>query len=255
MVADEEEEEEESREQRIVLANRKWLSENSVSIVSENSLYWVETRGCATWICWNVGDWKACATCTASNIPCVTTGEAISREKKGAGTPKHRLLGTRMDEEERPKIFDWLGFVKANLDSLETMLGELQDLTRVQVLSQLLTYRLIFGKDHLGEHGKESEEISELEDVDETLGWEIRKLDGIRAPSAELGPGLELGGNVSSDESETASKQLTPKAKSLEGNVGGSEGSEESLELTLDDGEGSEDDSEGSGLYLPKKKK
>ncbi|KIJ29503.1 hypothetical protein M422DRAFT_269033 [Sphaerobolus stellatus SS14] len=185
-----------------------------------------------------------------------------------------------MDEEERPEIFDRLGFVEADLDSLKTTLRELRDLTHVQVLSQLLTYRLveanqtarppgfqaqreeyrrsamkIFGKDHLGEYGEESGDESGLEDADETLSRGIGGLDGVRAPSAELGPCLEPEINLSSDGSEAASEQLTPKARSLEGNVGGSEESEESSEPTSDNGEGSEDDSEASGMYFPKKKK
>ncbi|KIJ48786.1 hypothetical protein M422DRAFT_247143 [Sphaerobolus stellatus SS14] len=41
------------------------------------------------------------ATCTASNVPCITTGEAIGRLRKGGDTPKCRALGSKPNDKVR----------------------------------------------------------------------------------------------------------------------------------------------------------
>ncbi|KIJ45408.1 hypothetical protein M422DRAFT_251181 [Sphaerobolus stellatus SS14] len=233
--------------------------------------YWVETRGCATWLCQDVVGWKVCATCTASNISCVTTGEAIQHEKKGRGTPRRQVLGSKMDDEGRPEIFDRLGFVEADLDTLKQTVGELHDLTRIQVMLQLLTYCLfeanntirppsfqeqreeyqrsatkIFGKDHLGEDKGKSDVIGE-EDEEDTLGEETEGeypdetlgRDDDVVDEQDLAPGTiesseesETGFKGSGGESETESEKMTPKAKASVPNVVESEESEGSAKMS-----------------------
>ncbi|KIJ53364.1 hypothetical protein M422DRAFT_242509 [Sphaerobolus stellatus SS14] len=283
----ESEDEGESREEKIISANRKWLSERGIEIVDEASLlashtsskysgdprdapcnrcrYWVETRSCATWLCRDVSGRKACATCTASNISCVTTGEAIQREKKA-------------DE-----VFDRLGFMEADLDTLKQTIGELRDLTRVQVLSQLLTYHLfeassairppgfqeqrevcrrsamkIIGTDHLSEDEGKSEVIGDEDasgEEDEDLGQADETLG--RNEDMEEDEELVLGDKESDKESEegseTEGEPVTPKAKTAGSSITESEESGETSGTTSGDEEESGGDSEEDGNYIPVK--
>ncbi|KIJ42836.1 hypothetical protein M422DRAFT_253929 [Sphaerobolus stellatus SS14] len=301
----ESEDEGESREEKIISANRKWLSERGIEIVDEASLlashtsskysgdprdapcnhcrYWVETHGCATWICRDVSGRKACATCTASNISCVTTGEAIQREKKAGGTPKRRASGSKAEEENQPEVFDRLGFMEADLDTLKQTIGELRDLTRVQVLSQLLTYRLfeasstirppgfqeqrevcrrsamkIFGTDHLGEDEGKSEAIGDEDasgEEDEDLGQADETLG--QNEDMEEDEELVLGDKESDKESEegveTEGEPVTPKAKTAGSSITESEESGEMSGTTSGDEEESGSDSEEDGNYIPVK--
>ncbi|KIJ42619.1 hypothetical protein M422DRAFT_254062 [Sphaerobolus stellatus SS14] len=214
-------------------------------------------------------------------------GEAIQREKKVGGTPKRRVSGSKAEEENRPEVFDRLGFVEANLDTLKQTIGELCDLTRVQVLSQLLTYRLfeansairppgfqeqlevyrqsvtkIFGMDHLGEDEGKSEVIrdegeedaSGEEDgetglADETLGrGEEMEDDG------EVAPGGMESDKESEEGSETKGERATPKNKTADSSTIESEESGETSETTSGEEE-SGGESEENGNYLPVKEK
>ncbi|KIJ26296.1 hypothetical protein M422DRAFT_272640 [Sphaerobolus stellatus SS14] len=289
-----------SQKAKIIAANRKMLSKKGIDIVSEDSLgvvhlslkfsgepreepcnrcrYWVVTRGCVTWICRDVVGRKVCATCTASNVSCTTTGEAIQHEKKGG------------------EIFDRLGFMEADLDTIRQTVGELQDLTRIQVMSQLLTYRLfkanntirppgfqeqreeyrqsvtsLFRKDHLGEDkglsgalGGEGEEDasgkeeSEIEHADKTLGRDddVTKGKGI-VPENVSDEELEMGGEgeESGEGSETEGEKATPRAKTAGPSIVESEESEETSEATSGEEEKLGGESEETGNYLPVKGK
>ncbi|KIJ31393.1 hypothetical protein M422DRAFT_266929 [Sphaerobolus stellatus SS14] len=309
-------EEGEGREERIIASNQAKLLAKGIEIVEESSLhvshvsskysgeprkepcnrcrYWIMTRGCATWICREVVGGRVCATCTASNLSCVTTGEAIQREKKSGGTPKKQALGSKTDEEGRPEIFDHLGFVEADLDTLKQTIGDLRDLTRVQVMSQLLTYHLfeansvirppgfqeqreeyrrstteIFGKDHLGEDrgkpggiGDADEEDASGEEVedeypDETLGRDDSVVDGqdLAPGNAELSEESETGVVGSGNESETESEKVrTPKTK-VPVLVMESEESEGSTKMSETSSDEEEGSDEESGDYLPSKGK
>ncbi|KIJ28498.1 hypothetical protein M422DRAFT_270190 [Sphaerobolus stellatus SS14] len=310
-IVEPEDEDDGGREAQIIVANRKSLLKKGVDIVDENSLgvvhkssnflgnpreepcnrcrYWVKIRGCATWICREVAGRKACATCTASNVPCATTGEAIQREKKGDGTPKRRASGSKAEEEGRPEIFDRLGFVEADLETLKQTVSELRDLTRIQVMSQLLTYRLfeannavrppgfqeqrevyrrsvtkVFGKDHLGEDEGRSDAIGDEEDAsgeedeevglaDETLG---RSEDMENNGEVVLGD-MESEGELDQESEEgsaTEGETATPKTKNTGPSIVESEESGETSGTTSGEEE-SGGESEENGNYLPVKGK
>ncbi|KIJ45261.1 hypothetical protein M422DRAFT_251443 [Sphaerobolus stellatus SS14] len=299
--------EDKDREAEIVAVNRKLLTDKGIAIVEEDSLavvhtsskfsgvprdepcnrcrYWVELRGCATWICRDVGR-KACATCHASNVSCQTTGEAVGRPKKGEDTPKRRASGSKANNQDRPEIFDHLGFLEANLEQIKTSVQELRDLARVQVMSQLLTYCLfeasqkvkppgfqeqreeyrrsaskIFGRDHLGEvtsgpieDGDEEdasgEEESEIGQTDATLGR-----DDDMVKDGEVAPGDMESNEESEEGSETKGERMTLKVKTVGLSTMESEESEETLEITSGEEEGSGSESEETGNYLPVKGK
>ncbi|KIJ56225.1 hypothetical protein M422DRAFT_239436 [Sphaerobolus stellatus SS14] len=289
----ESDEEDGGRAANIITANQAMFLEKGVEIIEEASLqashtsskysgdpreapcnrcrYWVSTHGCVTWLCRDVVERKACATCTASNISCVMTGEAIQCEKKGGGTPKRWALGLKMDDEGRPEIFDHLGFVEADLDTLKQTVGELYNLTRIQVMSQLLTYRLfevnntiqppgfqeqreqyrrsatkIFGKDHLGEDmglsgaiGDEDEADASGEETDgkypnKTLrrGDDMVERQDFVPGTVELSEESETGIKGSGGESEMKSEKMTPKTKASVPNIVESEESEGSAKMS-----------------------
>ncbi|KIJ53781.1 hypothetical protein M422DRAFT_242037 [Sphaerobolus stellatus SS14] len=176
---------------------------------------------------------------------------------------------------------------------LRKTVGELRDLTRVQVMSQLLTYCLfkanntirppgfkeqqeeyrqsatkIFGKDHLGQDeglsgviGDEDEadtsgEETEGDHPNETLG---RDDDVVKekemAQGVESNEESEMGSGESGEESEAESGKLTPKAKVMVPNIVESEESTKTSDTMSVDGEESDNESDEAGVYLPTKGK
>ncbi|KIJ23562.1 hypothetical protein M422DRAFT_275831 [Sphaerobolus stellatus SS14] len=201
----------------------------------------------------------------------MTTGEAIRHPKKGDDTPKQQVSCSKPNDKDQPEIFDHLGFMKADLETLRQTVEELRDLAWVQVMSQLLTYRLfkkIFEKDHLGEDKVSSgsvgdgdevdasgEEELETEHPDKTLG---QGHDVVKAP--DLAPG-DVETNEESEtgdegeELETESVKATPKAKTVAPNIMKLEELEESSGTTSSEEEGSDGESVQVGNYLPTKGK
>ncbi|KIJ37814.1 hypothetical protein M422DRAFT_259681 [Sphaerobolus stellatus SS14] len=175
-------------------------------------------------------------------------------------------IGVKANDEDRPEIFDCLGFVEADLDTLKQTVSELRDLTRIQVLSQLLTYCLfeanntvrppgfqekIFGKDHLGEYegllgaveneGEEdtSGEETETKYANTTLGREddvVKEKDMVQDVERN-------------EESET--EVMVPNIVELEE----PEELEETSGITSGEEEGLGGKSEEDGNYLPVKGK
>ncbi|KIJ30505.1 hypothetical protein M422DRAFT_267943 [Sphaerobolus stellatus SS14] len=173
--------------------------------------------------------------------------------------------------------------MEADLDTLKQTIGELRDLTRVQVLSQLLTYRLfeassairlpgfqeqrevcrrsamkIFGTDHLGEDEGKSEAIGDedasgeededLGQADETLGQNEDMEE-----DEELVSGDKESDKKSEEGSETEGEPVTPKTKTAGSSITESEESGETSGTTSGDEEESGGDSEEDGNYIPVK--
>ncbi|KIJ56475.1 hypothetical protein M422DRAFT_239690 [Sphaerobolus stellatus SS14] len=267
-----------SGEVKIIAANWKMLWKKGIDIVSEDSLavvhtsskfsgkpreepcnhcrYWVEIRRCVTWVCRDVASRKVCATCTTSNVSCATTGEAIQCEKKGGGTPKRRTSGLKAMDEGRPEIFNCLGFVEADLDTIR----------------QTIPLGPQFLGDHLGEdkglpgalggEGEEDasgEEDSEIKCANETLGQDddVVKGKGLVPENVESSEVLEMGGEGEEpgEGSETKGEKATPKAKAAGPSIMESEESEETSEATSGEEEESGGESEEAGNYLPVKGK
>ncbi|KIJ25225.1 hypothetical protein M422DRAFT_273833 [Sphaerobolus stellatus SS14] len=195
---------------------------------------------------------------------------------EGGGTPKRWASGSKVNDEDRPEIFNCLGFVEADLDILKQMVRELQDLTQAPWFpEQREEYQQsamkIFRKDHLGgyeglsgaikDEGEVDASGEEMETkyADETLGRDnnvVREKEMVQdvKPNKES----EMGSRASSKESEMASEKLTPKAKVSVPNIVESEESEESAkssDMMSGDGEELEDESDDARVYLPTKGK
>ncbi|KIJ45009.1 hypothetical protein M422DRAFT_251661 [Sphaerobolus stellatus SS14] len=184
--------------------------------------------------------------------------------------------GSKSSDKNWLEIFNPLGLMEADLDMLKQTARELQDLARVQIMSQLLTYCLfeasnkkIFGKDHLGEDkglsgviGNEDEadalgEETDGEYPDEILGWDddVVKGQDLAPGIVKLSEELETGVKESGNESETESEKMTPKAKTAGSNLMELEELEETSGTTSGEEEGSDGKSDQVGNHLPTKGK